>query len=306
MNAARVEDLAAVSSNSAYALVSAQGFYKRADGGWRPANGGLPTGDLSALAVDPQNRARVFVVGDGREIYRTTNGGESWRRLQAPPISKTAEISALVVDPRHANTLYAGTFERGDYAYGGDLGYPTAVFESTNGGATWRALETTGMPLPQISMLAIDPLDPLTVYAAARGVFKSSDGGASWGTLVDVFAASSLALDPSNPTTMYAGTHGGVLKSTNGGDTWRELNARFGTGSVNALAVNAHTPETVYAGGENGLFVSHDGGDTWRRSRGGLGKRGVESLAVDPTGHTLYVGGIRGGLVELSLPGARS
>jgi photosystem II stability/assembly factor-like uncharacterized protein len=306
MNAARVEDLAAVSGNSAYALISSQGFYKRADGGWRPANAGLPTLDLSALAVDPQRRERVFVVGDGKYIYTTRNAGESWRRLHAPPISKTADISALVIDPRHANTLYAGTIERGDYAYGADLGYPTAVFKSTNGGATWRALETTGMPLPQISMLAIDSQDPPTVYAVARGVFKSSDGGASWETLVDVFAASSLALDPREPTTMYADTHGGVLKSTNGGATWRQLDAGFGSGSVNAIAVNPHAPKMVYAGSENGLFISNDRGDTWRRYQGDLGKNGVKSLAVDPTGHTLYVGGIRGGLVELSLTGARS
>jgi photosystem II stability/assembly factor-like uncharacterized protein len=305
MNAARVEDLAAVSGNSAYALISSQGFYIRAAGGWRPANARLPTLDLSVLAVDPQRRERVFVVGDRKQIYATTNAGESWRRLAAPPISKTADISALVVDPRHANTLYAGTFERGDYAYGADLGYPSAVFKSIDAGATWRALNTYGMPLPQVSMLAIDPQDPQKLYAAARGVFRSSDGGASWETLVDVFAASSLALDPSKPTTMYAGTQGGALQSSNGGASWRQPDAGFGSGSVNAIAVNPHAPKMVYAGSENGLFISNDRGDTWRRYQGDLGKNGVESLAVDPTGHTLYVGGI-GGLVELSLTGARS
>jgi photosystem II stability/assembly factor-like uncharacterized protein len=301
MAGARVDELAAPVGGSVYALVDSQGLFERARGGWRPASAGLPTLDLSALAVDPQRPERVFVVGGGKKIYTTTNGGESWRRLQAPPISKTADISALLVDPQDANNLYAGMTEWGDYAYGGDLGYPTAVFKSTDGGATWRALETYGIVLPEISMLAIDPLDSQTLYAAARGVFKSSDGGATWESLVEDSSASSLALDPSKPTTMYAGTDGGVLKSTNGGATWRDLAAGFGAGP---LAINPQAPERVYAGGDDGLFISNNGGETWRRYQGDLGKRGIEALAVDPTGHTLYVGGIRGGVVEVSLTGS--
>jgi photosystem II stability/assembly factor-like uncharacterized protein len=304
MSGARVEDLAATSRTSAYALISSQGFYKRARGGWRPASEGLPL-NLAALAVDPQKRERAFVVADGIDIFTTTNGGESWRRLEPPPISDTSEISALVVDPHDANTLYAGTRENGDFAIGDGLAYPTFVFKSTDGGATWGGLEPygTGIPLPMISMLAIDPLDARTVYAVANGVFKSSNGGATWESLVLDSTASLLALDPANPKTMYARTHAGLLKTTNGGVTWRALDAGFQTASVNALAVDPQAPETVYAGGDNGLFVSNDAGATWRRYRGDLGKRGVDSLAVDPTGHTLYVGGSRGGLVEVSLTG---
>jgi photosystem II stability/assembly factor-like uncharacterized protein len=298
MSGARVEDLAAAGRNSAYALVSSQGLYKRARGGWLPASAGLPTLDLSALAVDPQRRTRVFVVGGGKEIYTTTNGGESWRRLQAPPISETTEISALLVDPRDANNLYAGTNEYGDY-----VGYRTGVFKSTDGGATWRALETDGLVSAEISMLAIDPLDSQTVYVASYGVFKSSDGGATWKSPVEDYYVRSLALDPSKPKTMFAGTDGGVFKSANGGATWRELDVEFGTGSVNALAVNPQTRKMISAGGDDGLFISNDGGDTWRRYQGDLGRRGIEALAFDPTGHTLYVGGISGGVVEVSLTG---
>jgi photosystem II stability/assembly factor-like uncharacterized protein len=298
MSGARVDDLATASRNSAYALISSQGFYKRARGGWRPANAGLPTLDLSALAVDPQRPERVFVVRGGKEIHTTTNGGESWRRLEAPRISETTEISALLVDPRDASNLYAGTSEYGDY-----VGDRTGVFKSTDGGATWRALETDGLGFPEISMLAIDPLDSQTVYAAGHGFLKSSDGGATWESPAEDFSASSLALDPSEPKTIYAGADGSVFKTTNGGAAWRDLDAGFGTGSVNALAVNPHAHTMVYAGGDDGLFITVDGGETWRRYQGDLGRRGIEALAFDPTGHTLYVGGIRDGVVEVSLTG---
>jgi len=302
MSAVRVYELAVPSRHSAYAVTS-QGLLRRARGGWLPADAGLPTLDLSALAVDPQRPAAIYVATE-TAIFKTTDRGKSWRRLQAPPISKTAEISALLVDPQDANTLYAGMTEFGDYEYGGDLGPPTAIFKSTDGGATWRALQTDGTLLPEISMLTIDPLDPQTVYAAtARSVFKSSDGGATWRSMVADAGANSLALDPSEPKTMYAGTDGGVLKSTDRGITWRDLDAGLATGSVNALAVNPHAPEMVYAGGDDGLFITVDGGETWHRHQGALGRRGIEALAFDPTGHTLYVGGIRGGMVEVSLDG---
>jgi photosystem II stability/assembly factor-like uncharacterized protein len=295
MDAVRVDELAAPTRRSAYAL-SSRGLFKRARGGWLPASAGLPTLDLSALAFDPQRPEAIYVVTETAAIFKTTNGGESWRRLLAPPISETTEITALVVDPQNGNNLYAGTIEWAD-----QNGTRSGVFKSTDGGSSWRQLPIGVPPPGDTSVLAIDPLDSQTVYAAGHGVFKSSDGGATWESPVEDFYVRSLALDPSKPKTMYAGTDGAVFKSANGGATWRDLDVGFGTGSVNALAVNPQTRKMVYAGGDDGLFISNDGGDTWRRYQGDLGKQGIEALAVDPTGHTLYVGGISGGVSEVSL-----
>jgi photosystem II stability/assembly factor-like uncharacterized protein len=298
MAATRVEDLAAPTRHSAYALAVGRGFFTRSRAGWQAANTGLPTLDLSALTVDPQTPKTVYVVGGGTEIFKTTNRGESWQKLQAPSTSETSEISALAVDPEDANNLYAGTNEWGDYA-----GYRTGVFKSMDGGATWRALRTDGFLSSEIPALAIDPLNSQNVYVASSGVFRSSDGGADWESPVEDFIVRAFVLDPSKPETMYAGTDGEIFKSTNAGATWRALDVGFGTGSVNALAVNPHVRKTVYAGGDEGLFISMDGGDTWRRYRGDVGKRGIEALAVDPTGHILYVGGTGSGVVEVSLTG---
>jgi photosystem II stability/assembly factor-like uncharacterized protein len=91
-----------------------------------------------------------------------------------------------------------------------------------------------------------------------------------------------------------------VLKSTDGGATWRDLDGGFATSFFNAVAVNPHAPRVVYAGGGSGLFVTVDGGETWRRYKGDLGRRSIDALAFDPTGSVLYVGGTRDGVVEVS------
>jgi photosystem II stability/assembly factor-like uncharacterized protein len=299
MTGVRVDDLAAPTRDSAYAI-SSQGLLRRAGGRWLHASAGLPTLNLSALAVDPQRPEAIYVATETEALFRTTDGGKSWRRLQSPPNSDTAYISALAVDPQDGNNLYVGTGEEGDY-----VGSPPGVFKSTDGGNTWRA---GGLEGP-VWGLKIDPERPATLYAVSpTGFHKSTDGGDSWWAVDAAWegrdGVNALALDPQDSATLYAGTDGEVFKSTDAGATWRDLDVGFGTDSVNALAVNPRARGMVYAGGDDGLFITVDGGETWRRYQGDLGRRGIEALAFNPTGHTLYVGGIRGGVVEVSLTGS--
>jgi photosystem II stability/assembly factor-like uncharacterized protein len=316
MTAAQVDELAAPSRGSAYAL-SQRGLFKRAHGSWRPVFT-PPTMSLRGLAVDPQRPETVYVATDDGRIFGTRDGGDNWRRLPAPSIPKTTEITALVIDPQNPRNLYAGTIA---YGSGSD-----GVFKSSDGGATWRALATNGPGPRDVSVLAIDPRDPNILHAAGVSYFNSDNAGATWNTPYvgqssgDVRA---LALDPSEPATLYAGTEGagvltitdggdgsyagsagaGVFKSTDGGANWRRLNTSFHNQPVNALAVNPHARQTVYAGTDNGLFVSTDGGKHWHRYEGGdLLARGINDLAIDPSGSTLYIGG-NAGVFELSLAG---
>ena len=297
MTGARVDELAAPSRGSAYALVGSQGLFERTHHGWRPVFTRPPAVALTALAVNQQNPEALYVATDDGRIFGTRDGGDSWRKLQAPSLPKTTEITALAVDPQDANTLFAGTIEEADYS-----GYRTGVFKSTDGGASWRALPK-GMPPPgDTSVLAIDQLDSENVYAAGFGVFKSGDGGATWNTPdVRLHDGGALALDPSEPTTMYVDAGTRVFKSTDGGTNWRDLNVSFGDQSVTALAVNPRARQHVYAGTDDGLFASSDGGESWRRYEGGdLLARGIYDLAINPSGRMLYIGG-NAGVFELSL-----
>lgn len=104
-----------------------------------------------------------------------------------------------------------------------------------------------------IGALAVDPLNPLTLYAgtAGNGVFKSTDGGQHWqpaNTGLTNTAVTALAIDPVNPTTLYASTDNGVFKSTDGAISWQAINTGLTNTSVAALAIDPVNPTILYAG----------------------------------------------------------
>src|SRR5882724_701971 len=131
-----------------------------------------------------------------------------------------------------------------------------------------------------VTALAIDPLTPTTLYAGtAGGVFKSTDGGASW-SAIGLINVTALAIDPLTPATVYVGTGtfdmsalGGVFKSTDGGASWSATGGL--TGIVWSLAIDPLTPTTVYAAtlgydsfdnepaSLGGAYKSTDGGASW-------------------------------------------
>ncbi len=216
-----------------YAGTLRGGVFKSTDGGgrWTPVNTGLNTTFvITALVVDPATPATLYAgtglgpgAGDASGVFKSTNGGESWTAINIGLTSvyglSPPSVFALAIDPSAPRTLYASTYAGG-------------VFKSTDGGGNWSAINTgltrTGNALI-VSALAIDPSAPATIYAGSgynnefwfgAGVFKSTNGGASWSginaglTDSSVFA---LAMDPSTPSTLYAGTLGGVFKSTDAG-----------------------------------------------------------------------------------------
>ena len=309
MTGARVSALAVDGRHrrTAYAIVGSQGVFKRVGGDWRAANVGLPSLDASGLAVSPRG-GTVYVALDS-DVFRSSDRARTWRRVHAPSATETTDVSALAVDPRNPEIVYAGTVDSADRD-----GPRSGVFKSTDGGATWRVTpaepppkwQTTATPLTpgDTSLIVIDPHDSLTVYAAGDGFFRSMDGGATWSSSRVANYVNALALDPSRPTTLYLGTFAaGVLKSKDGGKTWRALNATLEDPlqdlSVQALAVDPQS-HAVYAGADRGVFVSGDGGASWRRL-GGVGSRSIRSLAIDQARRTLYVGTEGGGLVEAKL-----
>jgi hypothetical protein len=140
--------------------------------------------------------------------------------------------------------------------------------------------------------LAIDPVTPTTLYAATPGgVFKSTNGGASWSAsgLSSVF---SLVIDPLTPTTLYAGSYG-VFKSTDGGASWNPTGGLptwspwVPAGAVATLAIDPQTPTTIYAGTLGSpiyivgdFYRSLDGGQSWEGSYAVF----MMSIACNPCG----------------------
>jgi hypothetical protein len=113
--------------------------------------------------------------------------------------------------------------------------------------------------------LAVDPQNPVKVYVGTNGsgVYKTSNGGASW-TGGGVGTVTSLAVDPRLPSVIYAGTSDlGVLKSTDGGASWTAVNAGLSSAGIRVVAVDPYVSATVYAATAIAVFRSNDGGRNW-------------------------------------------
>jgi hypothetical protein len=153
-----------------------------------------------------------------------------------------------------------------------------------------------------VAAIAIDPAAPTTLYAGTPiGVFKSTDGGATWSLPTAAMIVSSLAIDPGKPSTIYTNAY----RSVDGGSTWAEF-TRPGPGAT-VLVVDPNQPSTLYAGGRGNfaptMFRSLDAGVTWHDFSQGLAMgtpphteyRTILSLAVDPQTSTLFAGTVIGG-----------
>ena len=248
-------------------------------------------GRVAAVAGVPGNPNVIYVGAAGGGVWKSTDGGISWRESWAN--MPTASIGAIAVAPQNPNWVWVGTGEgnpRNDVLDG------RGIFFSSDGGANWKAmgLANTG----QIPVVIVSPADANTIYAASighvwganteRGVFRSMDGGKSWQKVLyvnDTTGASDLVMDPQNPKVLYAGMwqvtrrpwimesggeSSGIYRTTDGGDTWQKMTNGLPTGIVGriGLAVAASNPQHVYALVESRsgvLWESRDGGERWTK-----------------------------------------
>jgi photosystem II stability/assembly factor-like uncharacterized protein len=169
--------------------------------------------------------------------------------------SLVAQVSSVVIHPDAPRTVYAGSRDKG-------------IFKSTKAGRGWTEAHT-GISYPWEVQLAIDPNDPLTLYAATmHGLFKTTDGAQSWAALPMPYPEADLVVtDPIRSGVVYATppvfVFSAVFKSEDGGQTW--MNAHQGLIAVpTALAVDPQRPDTLYAGTWRwGVYKTTDGAGSW-------------------------------------------
>jgi hypothetical protein len=202
-------------------------IYKSDDAGgsWHPFNEGLPSfqGDVIATFLIFPNSPGGFYLAQGGLFLRPFSA-PAWRGVDGNLRSDI--LTALSYDSS-GRIFYAGTMNRGLFKAllnaDGNPADPTAIRSPLN----WTP---TGEPFQkqQIRLIAPDPGKPTTLYASVvnRGLFKSSDGGASWEAINSGLPEpeiESLAIDPENSMVLYAGTHNkGVFISKDGGKTWNQ------------------------------------------------------------------------------------
>jgi hypothetical protein len=223
----------------------------------------------------------------------TSGATPAWQKTSLD----AGKVHAVLVNPTSPGTVFAGT-DRG-------------LFRSTDRGVTWEQYGT-GIKTSSSTTLKVLALaaarDGSRFYAGtSAGVFQSTDGGAEWsqgsgmlsgsGILRYYYAVAALAVDPANPQTVYAGdsgmmTEGRVLKSTDGGATWRSSGSGISGDDVDGLAVDPGRPSTIYAVVEDSLYVSVDAGVGWTKTTGKMEVNSSEAdvLMVAVTADVLYAG----------------
>ena len=316
---------------------SSGGLFKSVDSGasWFPAGNGLPGRYASALAIDPLTTSTLYAVASGGSstIYKSTNGGDTWSGVNSGLSSFPAQ--SLAIDPGMPSTVYAGAAfgvfksldggaswagassglsSRGVLALAIDPRSPSRIHAGTtvgisrseDGGASWSGIDPA-FARPQVGTLRVDRLS--RIYAAAWpvggidgeggiGIYKSSDGAATWSLSNNGFGnglVTAIAPDPVSADTVYAGLDPeGLFKTTNAGATWLNpggFSVPFG--GVAAIAVDP-VSATLYVGTPTGVFRSINGGQNWTEATNGFpppGSRGVSALATDPVSpFTLYAG----------------
>ncbi len=249
-------------SSIVYAATS-YGVLRSVDAGatWAPVGPPTTFPLAHSLAIDQANPDTVL-AGTEDGVFKSNDRGVHWSgRLLA------LSIYSLVVSPQPSSAIFGADFDE-DYFHS----FPSSLYTSTDGGATWTNTNTGFVINP--GTLAIDPTRPSTLYAGSSdGVIKSVDSGSTWRLGSEIGSVRALVLDPSNPLTLYAATFFAVFRSTDGGVTWDLFGDRYLFDlHASSLAIDS-SGTRLYAGTSDGVF-------TYRIAPGPLGPQDV-SVATD-------------------------
>ncbi len=280
------------------------------------------SGRITAIDAVPTDPLTVYVGSASGGVWKSTDAGTTFKPIFD---EHTQSIGALRVDPSDPKTIWVGT---GESCVRNSVSIGDGVYRSRDGGETWQHMGLKASE--RIAAIVIHPKDPKTVYVCAtgplwsagdeRGVFKTSDGGATWRKVLyvnDSTGCSDLAIDPQEPRILYAGLWqfrrwpdffssggpgSGLYKSVDGGETWRELTKGLPSGEKGriAVAVAPSRPSVVYAlveAAKTALYRSEDLGESFVQVNTSLSVSlrpfYFAHLVVDPTDHlTVYKPGL--------------
>jgi photosystem II stability/assembly factor-like uncharacterized protein len=254
-------------------------------------------------AVREGSRLTVFIGAASGGVWKSVNGGTTYKPVfDKQPVQS---IGAIAIDPKNPKTVWVGT---GESWTRNSVSIGDGIYKSVDGGDNWSNVGLGGTE--RIVKILVDPTKTDTVYACApgklwsdsddRGVYKTQDGGKTWTKILKganlSTGCSMISMDSHNPGTLFAGmwdfrrkgwtfrsggdspeapSASGLLKSTDGGATWSDLDEKSAKGLPPkpwgrvAVTVAPSKPNVVYAFIEaaipkNGLYRSDDGGATWQ------------------------------------------
>lgn len=310
-----------------YAAVASGGVWKTVNAGttWTPVFENEGAFSIGAIAIDPKNPSTVWVgtgernsqrsVGYGDGVYRSDDGGRSWRNVG---LKKSEHIGRIAIDPRNSDVVFVAA-QGPLWSAGGDRG----LYKTTDGGKTWKAVinisENTG-----VTDVVIDPDNPDIMYAAAwqrrrhfytlinggpeSGIYKSTDNGNTWTRLRSGLPPGDLgriglSISPADTNVVYAtveasGQLSGVFRSNDRGATWERMSPNIAQGMYyGQIVADPKDVDRVYI--PNVIFqVSDDGGRTQRPLGERLKHVDNHAIWIDPKNTDYYLVGCDGGIYE--------
>ncbi|MDA8018920.1 MAG: glycosyl hydrolase [Thermoanaerobaculia bacterium] len=274
----------------------------------------LMAGRIADIAIHPEDDNLWYVAVGSGGVWKTKNAGVTWTPIFDDQASYS--IGCVTIDPQDPEVIWVGS---GENVGGRHVGYGDGIYRSDDGGATWvrKGLEKS----EHISEIVVHPEDSDTLWVAAqgplwsrggeRGVFLTTDGGATWQRVLgdeDWVGATELVIDPRDPDRLYAATwqrHRNVAaymgggpgtalhRSTDGGRSWQKLTQGLPEGRMGkiGLAISPLDPDVLYAAIEldrrtGAVYRSSDRGSSWEKRSdtvsGGTGPHYYQELYASP------------------------
>ena len=259
------------------------GMWRSDDGGRSWKNIGLKnTRHISRIIIHPKNPDIVWVAAIGhlfgasedRGVYKTTDGGKTWRRVLFA--NANAGAVEIVAEPGNPATLYASTWNVRRTPYSFESGGPgSGLWKSTDGGETWANLmDKKGMPKKEVIGnigISVSAVNPERVYALieckSRGLYRSDDGGNTWEKQTDDanitqrgWYFSKVFADTKNENIVYA-LNVGMYKSIDAGKTFKQINTPHG--DHHDLWIDPEDANRMVVADDGGAQTSFDAGNNW-------------------------------------------
>jgi photosystem II stability/assembly factor-like uncharacterized protein len=267
------------------AVNQGDGIYKSVDAGKTWQHIGLEdTRHIGAIWIDPKNPETVLVAAlghtyapsDQRGVFKTTDGGKTWRRvlytdnvtgaidLDFAPDNSQIGFAALwhhYVQPGDQRALLSDTEAAG-------------IYKTTDGGETWTPIVGHGLPAEKLGRIgvAVAPggqrVFAIVAAQEGGGLYRSDDGGSNWMKITadprvtGSAYFSKVYLDPHNPSIVYV-MQSSMYRSTDGGQTFISYKGAPGGDDNHVLWINPTNSNWMIMGSDQGATISMDGGKSW-------------------------------------------
>ena len=246
-------------------------IYRTVDGGanWQTL-ASMHGKSIRAMAMF-KGDSSILVAGALDGVFRSKDGGDSWERLSPASSGDIKNIESIAIDPKDANTVYAGTWH--------------LAWKTTDSGKNWQHINKGMIDDSDVFSVIVDHDNPEVVFASAcSGIYKSETAGNQFSKIQGIpFSARRtrvLKQDPTNENIVYAGTTEGLWKTTDLGKVWKRVSNPEVV--VNDVLVDPRNSNHVLlATDRSGVLASTDGSATWATSNKGYAHRYVSAILAD-------------------------